>query len=508
MATLQKVTVRGFFVLATAITGVFFVIGILDALLPQHLTTGWYALPLLALLVLLCCFIGRRGCTVSGRQLLILSAVGFTLIFALQLAAASVFEQEPAWDPGGVFVSAKEYVERGKIITHEHYFDRFTNNCGLLAVEVLFFKVFQYTGIPITLYTASLVNILFTDAALLFMLLFVRKVWGNKKALVYMVLTVCFIPYVLYVPVMYTDTMSMVFVTLPLYLFACMLRQPSWKLRLLQLFSISLLLLCGTKIKGSVGILLVALVFYMLLRFKLRRFLAALLVVLIPFLGLSLGFDAVMKRTGVITEHQEEFQFPSEYWIYMGLSGRGGFHNEDFQLVYKEPDYASKQQAAREGIAKRLSEFDAAGFVSHIVGKAQYTYGDGTYFVGVKLSKAPVRSTFLHEIFASDGEHYLHFRSAGNAFQVLLLLLLVMGMIRGIGKRRFDMEALLYLSLFGLSLFLMIWETRSRYLINFTPLMLALMSKGLLDTGKDLRRLHAFLIGRKEQKVKALYQQQ
>lgn len=501
MAMLQKVTARGFFLLALVTTGVFFLLGAVDALLPQHLYTGWYALPLLAVLALLVYLLGRCGRTVSGKQLLIVSVTAFVLLIALQLVSADVFLQEPAWDPGGVFISAKEYVEQGKIITHEHYFDRFPNNCGLLAFEVLLFKMFRILGIPITMYAASLVNLLFTDVALLFMLLFVRKVWGNKKALLFVILSFCFTPFILYIPVVYSDTMSMVFITLPLYLFACMLKQHSWKLRLVQLLSISVLLLCGTKIKGSVGILLVALLFYLLTRWKLQRFLAALLVVLIPFAGLSYAFDAVMKRTGVVTSRQDEFRFPSEYWVYMGLQGKGGFLMEDFERVYAEPDYASKQQEAREGISERLAEYGIPGFLDHIVAKAKYTYGDGTYFAGVKLAKAPAKSTGLHEIFTSAGNQYLHYRSAANAFQVLLLLLLVLGLIRGIRKRRFDMEALLYLALFGLSLFLLIWETRSRYLINFAPLMLALMSKSLLDTGRDLRRLIGKMKGNKRQKI-------
>jgi hypothetical protein len=37
------------------------------------------------------------------------------------------------------------------------------------------------------------------------------------------------------------------------------------------------------------------------------------------------------------------------------------------------------------------------------------------------------------------------------------------------------------LSMFGLTVFLLIWEANSRYLYNFSPIILMLASKGLMD---------------------------
>ena len=60
-----------------------------------------------------------------------------------------------------------------------------------------------------------------------------------------------------------------------------------------------------------------------------------------------------------------------------------------------------------------------------------------------------------------------------------------MACIRDIRKRKTD-AALLYIALFGVMLFLMLWEARGRYLFGFVAVLLLLAAHGALRTEEGM----------------------
>lgn len=491
MRTLQKVSARTLFLLAVITAGVFYLIGIAAAFAPG-LYTGLLWLSFLIIFAVLCFAIGRRSCEISNELLILISFIAFILLLVLQFFCVQVFVQEPSGDYGDVFLAAKEYAGQGRILTNVHYFDRSPEDCGLFVILALFFLVLNFLGIPITASAAALLNMVFIDAALLFMLLFVRKIWRNKKALIFTVMSLFFTPYILYVPLLYTDTVSMLFVTSSLYLFACLLKQRSRGFRVLQMVSVALLLGFGTAIKSGVLAVLVALLIYLALRLRIQRFLAVLLAFVIPFAGFLLGFDTLMKKEGIITPAQNEYRLPPEFRIYTGLQKDEDLLRKEREQISAVPGYDAKRQAAREGIQELLSEYGVMGFFAQVIQKAGKTYGDGTYGAGERLAAGPVMRTEYLDIFTADGSRYRHYRSAANAYHAAILIFLAIGLVRGCGKRRFDLETLLYLMLFGQTLYVMVWEADPRALLGCSPIMLALAARSLLDTGKDAQKIRYF----------------
>ena len=56
---------------------------------------------------------------------------------------------------------------------------------------------------------------------------------------------------------------------------------------------------------------------------------------------------------------------------------------------------------------------------------------------------------------------------------------MLLSFIYGAVHSRKKPVSLIRLSIFGLALFLLIWETRSRYLVNFLPLMFIICADGM-----------------------------
>lgn len=471
-----------FFLLAVAIAGVLFAIGILTVTTPLWLTIPAF-LFVAGGAAMLCCFVLKYQQAITAKRLFIFAGLAFAVLMAVQLRLSYSLQVVPSWDPGGVYISAREYVTRGKIITHVHYFDRFSNNTGLLCIEILYFKALTLLGLEIVPFHGTVLNIFITDAAIFFMFLFVRRIWGNPKAAVYLMISFFFTPYILYMPILYSDTVSMLFVALACYLFACFLQEKRRCRQALLLVLISLDLSFGTKVKGTVAILLVALLLYAAFHFGFKRILAVVLLLIIPFVAYSAVHEYAMEKLHVYTQDRETYKFPLEYWFYLGIDTPGGFSDPIFQEVYAQQTYIGKQEAARAGIKKLWEAYTPATFADHIFRKAKYTYNDGAYFIGNYLQRQPQQDSRLQAFLFTNSEKSVYYRSFANAYHYLLLLLLIFGMFHGCRRRKFDVETMLFTALFGVVLFLFFWETISRYLLNFTPIMIALAGNSLMQIG-------------------------
>lgn len=463
----------------------------------------WFLSLCFGLLVAVCAgvlvfLVLKHGESLTEKRFVILCISMFVLLVAIQLVLARSLAVNPSWDFGGVYISAKEYVTQGRLITHKQYFARFSNNCGLMMLEILYFSILNALHIPLDIFWGILLNLVFLNAAILFGILFCKRIWGIPRAVMALVISFFFLPYMLYTPIFYTDSLSALFVTLPLYLFARSFTARTTFRKGMLWISISLLLAYGYQMKGSVAILLIALLIYVVFRYKLKQILCIFLALLVPFLSFTAYFQWQVRDLGIIqTEVEDIYKFPSEYWIYMGLSYPGGFNNDDFEYMYGLPDYEARKQAGQEGIVRRIQEYGITGLADHLADKAQYTFQDGGYFIFSQLVRQPLKYSRWQELFTTEGRYYDFALSAASAYHYIILLLMLAGLVLRLRQKTFDVPAMLYAAVLGLSLFLMIWETRSRYLFNFTPIFIALAADALYRIGKLVQQK---ILSHKEEK--------
>lgn len=98
---------------------------------------------------------------------------------------------------------------------------------------------------------------------------------------------------------------------------------------------------------------------------------------------------------------------------------------------------------------------------------------DGTFGMTEMLDDLPVRRNWLSSVVLERKKHYPVYGAVCTGMHMACLLLAFAGCMRDI-RRRDTSLALVYIAMFGVMLFLMIWEARSRYLLNFVPLLLLL----------------------------------
>ena len=405
----------------------------------------------------------------------------FGILLLLQIISVSNLMVTPSWDFGTIFYSAISFVKTGSLSSYEYYFNRYPHNLGILVLEILYYKALYMIGITSIsqqIVAGCVLNIVMLDVGILFIILLCRTHCGVKPTLFLLTLCLFFSPYCLYAPIFYTDTISLPFVTFSLYLF--FYHQGSTRPRQVhEMLLCGLTLSIGSVIKGTVSILLIAFLLWIFFhKSKENHWMLQTILILIPYFLFSFCFSTLTYSKDLVsTDLENAEQFPYESWVYMGLSDEGGFNPNDVEYIASFPDYKSKQIASRQGIQQRIANYGYKGMLQLAIRKISFTFHDGAFYVWNKLAREPCHNSMLHEFVLQSGKWYDVYISSANAFYLIVLFLFLAGLINELfSKTTFSLSMMCYTAVFGLCIFLMMWETRSRYLLNFTPILLLLSS--------------------------------
>lgn len=139
---------------------------------------------------------------------------------------------------------------------------------ALFYFETLIFKVLNVFGwltIRKSIVIMVLINILFIDLSVLF--LTVRNIIGKREAMFTLIMCILSYAFYCYIPFFYTDTLTMLFPILYMYLYSKYLKNDKNK----NLILISLFSIIGYKFKPTTFIATVAIFINLLLRKNLKK---------------------------------------------------------------------------------------------------------------------------------------------------------------------------------------------------------------------------------------------
>lgn len=420
----------------------------------------------------------------ARTRLIIFCGVGILLV--LQLAAGYLLEMNPVTDMNYINRYSLDFARTGNfdLIGQDAaegsvYLIRYPNNFALVFLLSAVYRLAYLSFGYIPTLVAVILNVLAINVSVLFTVLAARRIFGNKRSLFVLALCALFAPYYTYAPYYYTDSLSMPLVILPVYLFICAM-QSNKKVNKYVLTGIcGALLFLGFKLKGSVIIVLAVAAVYLVLKLKIKRTLCFLLALAIGFGSVGAVYTAAFKSFNIVSaEQSDKYEYPTTHWIMMGLKGYGHYNLADSKFTESFPSKEEKQQANIEEIKNRISEFGPSGLADHLLNKAVWTWQDGTYFISHHIEK-PVRKNILHSFVLDEGENHWLFFAYSCGFQLFLILMTLVSLIRGIINPRINIFVFLKGIVFAALLFFLIWETRSRYLFNFTPIFILTATDGL-----------------------------
>lgn len=433
---------------------------------------------------------------INSRNLNITFLIMLAIMLIIQFVLAFNMLSKPVTDWMVIDEVSRSYAVNGNM---EHIYDnlpynrdylaRYTNNNGITVLFSFFYRIIYLISGMIPIEAPVILNTLFISASVVFCYLIAKKAFGNFHALITMILCVLFLPYYTYCTYFYTDSVSMPFVILSVYLFICGYDSKKLISKIILFFFSSVTCAAAFELKGSAIIVLVAVVIYMIYKGGIKKILLGSGTIIAGFLALAIAFNGLVSSLQISTDEVlEREQYPITHWIMMGLKDEGDFNQDDSTFTRKAGNYEEKKAANIQEISSRISEYGIFGLIHHLAIKANFTWGDGTYWISRHIYSPYNGHNFLHEFFLKNGSYYTVFNSISSGMQILMLIMICVSLFSCIKRPRFDYITLMHIITFGVYLFFLIWETRSRYIFNFTPIFIIIWANGIITILNKLKK--------------------
>ena len=393
------------------------------------------------------------------------------VLVIMQCIVALAVDSEPKNDLSYICIGAKNLViygadrlHDGLPQMHENYFAVYPNNQFLLVIVSGLYKAEQLLFGQISNIFPTAANIISLDISYILMYICARLMYTPEKAAVCAVRGLMFTPLVTYSLFFYTDSMAMPWITAAILLYIILQKRFSEKAaakgdmlkRAALIAAVGAASAVAYKIKGSALLLVPAIVIDILLRRKgISGKAAAAEVVLVFAAVCTVISNAACGALKISDEELEKYSFPPIHWVMMSADGRGGYQSEDFFYTKSFDGYKNKERADILRLEDKVGRQGVFGTLKHLANKLGYTWGNGTFMAGYYMEKSGFFNSPVFYFFST----VLHFS---------LLILMARSFIgRSVTDGVLEENFVLKLLLMELTLFLLLWETRNRYLVSF-----------------------------------------
>lgn len=435
------------------------------------------------------------------------------LIFVFQIIYANMIYRDIGFDCGLVVNTAIDMANG--TFTNTEYFSKYSNNIFLLLILEIIFKFLNLFNMNNYLLIAVIFNIIIIDIAIIFIYLTSKKILKSKYNFISLLFTIPMLAFSPYIGVVYSDTLSLIFPIAILYYYICYKEKPKNR----YLFAITTFSTIGLLLKPTNIIVLIAIILIELLNMiskfidnkinnnknfnikeKVKFILKSTSIVIVTFLLVYNSYTGYrnLKLGKYISE--EDYQnngFPYTHFIMMGLKptdveGKyyGVYSEDDVIATQQQIGVENKKEYNIEEIKKRLSKMGIKGYISYLYDKYTFIISDGTFFYGLEGSfykSLPYNSSNL----AKEIQEYVYVKEEGyvkytsNIYQgiwtsVIIIILITTAL--NFRKKETQYIDIARLAIIGIIMFIVLFEARSRYLINYLPIFTIVLSYGILDT--------------------------
>ncbi|MBP3596594.1 MAG: hypothetical protein J6J60_04245 [Clostridia bacterium] len=423
----------------------------------------------------------------SLKKEIIIGIITFLVFIVLQFIAGIFLKVNIGWDFGVIFGNAKSFVLHGDRLVegyYPNYFQYFPNNILLFVVYIVVIKFGYMTNIINLLSPEALLivfNIGVVDIAVIILYMYLRRVFCKKQAYFGLILCLFFTPLILYSCIYYSDTLSLPFGILLLYLYSFINDSEKNKKNLLLFLLMGIVMFIGAKIKMTVLIIYIAILIDMFFRKKILVFLEFGMISISTFLIFNILFNNVIVNNSKFNFEVDEFgEIPYTHWIMMGIedidadnsdrNSIGGYSGIDYELTQSHKNTAEAEEFNKKEIINRINKYGFIGYTKYLFKKAVNAWGDGNYFASIKLDRdSQKRSELLRSIFVVNKDNFLYYLYFSQGVQISFLFLMILNSLKSIKNKQYD-KSYIRISIFGVMLFLLLWENRSRYLVNYIPI--------------------------------------
>lgn len=405
----------------------------------------------------------------KDKTLVKISIIFGIILVVLQIVFVIYCRVKPSWDFGVIFYNAYN-ISNSVFDLPEYYYKFYPNNLGALLLFTAIFKIVSIFTVKegVYLLVGCIFNIIMIDGAVVIMYVLIKNVFNLRMATLFSVLCILIVPMFTYSPIFYTDTITMIFPAAMLLLLYNFNNSRS-NMRIFYLVAIGVVGAMGIVLKTNIVIPLVAVFIYVICTNKIVKGIVNNLIILAAFLLIFSGYKAVANY--VMPIDYSEAGLPMTHWVMMGLKNSGAYNEEDVNFSASFESKKEAQKANIQEIKNRLREYGAKGYLEFLTRKIKFTWNDGTYYSVNKLSREPLENNIIEEHVVGEKNHpFIYFSQMSHL--ALITLIFISSLAAFKKKNSYRFMQCTQIAIFGVFLFLIIWETRSRYLVCILPLMM------------------------------------
>lgn len=426
---------------------------------------------------------GRADLTARKGTRILLVFIAVTGL--IQLIAGLRLRYTPAFDLDAIFGGGQDWALNGNFDNYRDYFGMFSNNLGGLFLYRCLFAIGRFFGVSDFYALALIYNTCMLQVMVYAVYDTARRWAGVRAAVLSLVLFGAFLPFYMMGAVFYTDLLSAPFAALCINFYLRARDETRLKQKTVLFLVFGITASIGTILKFTVMIVAIAALIDLLLGIRRKQELTRkriLVNLAIPAAAAGIAAILLLGFYGYMGAQQDpEFvsskRIPVTHWIMMGLNGNGQYNPGDYDFSKALPDLAARREAIPKVIGMRIRELGFSGMFGLCTEKATIDFGDGTYHLSDFLADGPMNETALHDlVLCGDRHHDAYKHIAQGAYLAFFLLMLIGGALSILRPGHFSVP---WAAMFGLLLFLLMWETNTRYTQNFMPILILCAVSGV-----------------------------
>ncbi|MGL5414910.1 MAG: ArnT family glycosyltransferase [Clostridium sp.] len=419
---------------------------------------------------------------INPKYLKYISIFTLSIVAILTIVFGFGLITNPQWDFGTVYREAAHRALYGGKYLSPYFYKMYPNNIFITLILSWIYKFFTLFNIHSFDKLSVGINIIFIMASVIATYFLIKDMYGSKIATASSFLFIFLTPIYAYAPIFYTDTFTLMYLPLIYLLYRKYIKSNSW----IYLILMGILGAIGVSIKNNIAIGIIALFIFAILSLKnYKKFFKFLILFGISFGLVFTCINAVCQSN--IPIPMKEAGFPATNWLMMGLNSQsnGSWSTQDFEKTLSlVPNKQAMETMNLKVIEERLDNLGPIGYIQFLNKKAGFVWQSGDLFAvnTINLGTKNTDTTLYKYVLGNKQGGFLLFSQVG--FGVLIILVLL-GNILSLKDN--DLTFVLFnITIFGVFVFLLLWEAESRYILCILPVIIASSSSGLSKLSKVL----------------------
>ena len=411
-------------------------------------------------------------------------------LFGIQMLINSCMVPTVIYDHDHTLQSAIAYATGDSALLAEHldYLHKYPFQAGIVLMQGTLFKFVSLFGCTDWFGAACVLGDLLLILMVVTTFIYLDENFSGHRAVFYLVLSAIYIPFYFQGSVSYTDTYSIWGIPCLLLSVTRALKADSNGKRIGYALLAGVLGGLAMQIKNTVLIVLVALIIQRIVNQPGKKRFYALAVVLAALIVTNSAYKAATYST-LLDENRKDEALPLTHWVMMGLQGDGSYSYIDEMYITVPTPPQERVAVNMQHINQRLSEMGPAGYLKLLYMKTCRTFGCGNRDLrgGYCFEGYPQPVNLMYDIVLLNGRYY---GINNNLSQAVYLLVLGLGAAGGalMLKKKDDgvYKFAPFTALTGFWMFMMIWESNHRQLINQWSLLFICGAVGLYQIWKTV----------------------